>query len=155
MSDNYRAQLLDVNGIIANIDFLQQGWEGLKSPTGGRGDISWDIFLKVLLRVASQPADGMVVLYTSKNMKPLGFMVVMDNTELFGEERKALIYAGYSNGKYAHAAKDGMDFVEQWARAHNFVALEAHTRRINGSAMRLFRKKLGFHPLSLVFKKEL
>jgi hypothetical protein len=155
-SNQYVPHILSTANLLQWMSFLYEAWLGLHNPQGGRGTMSWDEFLKVCLHIINLgPERGIVVVFTSKNDKPLGLMVVMDNTELFSPERTALIYAGYSNGKYEHAAVDGTSYVEDWARAHGYKELHAQTRRLNGSAKKLFERKLGFTESSWLFKKTL
>lgn len=132
-----------------------EGWTELCSPVKGRGDLTASEFLTMLLRVLSLgPNDGLVAVFVSQNDKPLGFAVVMNDSET-PERRTALIYAGYSNSKYAHAAVEETEFVQKWAKARGFTELHAQSRRLSGAAMRWFRKKLGFQPMAVMFSKPL
>lgn len=135
--------------------FLYEGWQVLCDPTGARCDVSWEAYSKVLLRVACMDeTEGAIFIYLSKNDKPLGYTVVIDDTEV-GAARTALIYAGYSNGKYAGATRESLSFVETWARKQGFTQLRAQSRRLSGAAMRLFRKRMGFKPHALIFTKDI
>ena len=147
--------LQNVEDVIENARLLGEGWKSLSDSTSARCDVSWIDFLNRVMRIAIAGDEfGAVMVFKSKNEKPLGFMVIFDDSE--GKDRRsAFIYAGYSNGKYADAPVASMTYVQDWARQHGFTALRTQTRRINGAAMRLFRKKLGFRPLAMIFEKTL
>lgn len=147
--------LTNVQQVIAAWPFLVNGWRELCSPEKGRSDLSEGEFLTMLLRIQGMgPNDGLIALFTSKNDKPLGYMVVMNDSET-PHRRTALIYLGYSNGLYTQAPIVATEYVERWAKERGFTELHAQSRRLSGAAMRLFRKKLGFQPMAVVFSKTL
>lgn len=152
----YKAvHITNVEQLIAAWPFFLQGWQELCSPEKGRADLNESEFLTMLLRILDMgPKDGLLVVFTSEHDKPLGYMVVMNDSET-PQRRTALIYLGYSNGKYLQAPVVATEYVEKWARANNFTELHAQSRRLSGAAMRLFRKKLGFQPMAVVFSKPL
>lgn len=134
--------------------FLLEGLSVLNSPTGGRGNLSQKQFFNTLLRVAlGSPAEGAVCLVTSKNSKPLAFVVLISNTAPF-DFRTAVCYALYSNNKAANAVPELHKEVLRWCREHSFERLYAYSRRISGAAVRLFEKKWGFRKDCLVFVKD-
>ena len=152
----YRVEhVVDVPGLIRWWAFFVAGWQDLCSPVKGRGDLTLDEFLSVLLRVVSiQPRDGLLAVIASKNEKPLAFCVVMEDSET-PRRRTALIYAGYSNEKDKAVILPTFEYVETWAKANGFVELHAQTNRFSGAAMRWFRKKLRFTPKAVLFSKAL
>lgn len=135
--------------------FLTEGWQALKDPSRARCDIDlWDFFQRVVYIACGPKEAGAVIVFLSKNNKPLGFMVLQDNSESLSR-RTVLIYAGYSNGRYAGAPEASIEYVEKWAREQGYHEVQAQSRRINGAAMRLFKRKLGFSPVSMTFRKAL
>ncbi len=147
--------LRGVEAVYEHGAFFTQGWQSLCDPSRARCDIDLIDFFQRLIGIACGPVDrGAVMLFMSKNDKPLGFMVLQENSES-RNRRSLLIYAGYSNGKCVKGPERCIKLVEDWARTHGFDEVQAQSRRINGAAMRLFKRKLGFQPLSIVFKKML
>jgi hypothetical protein len=140
--------------VLANVELLQEGWKSLRDPKSARVEVSWNVFFREVLRCAcGREEAGTVVLFKSKNLKPLGFMVLFDDSGLC-DKRRLHIFAGYSNGKYLNAPVASLVYVKHWAKEHGYEIVSAQTGRINGAAMRLFRKKLGFRPLAMLFETE-
>lgn len=146
--------LQGVDDVIANVELINEGWAALRDPSVARVDETWDDFFKVVLRCAcALEGVATVVLYKSKNLKPLGYMVLLDDSDS-SDRHSLFIYWGYSNGKYLGAPEAGLQYVKHWAAQHGYKTVRAQSRRINGAAMRLFRKKLGFKPLAMIFETE-
>lgn len=134
--------------------FLLEGLGILNSPNGGNGNIPETRFFKILLQVISgRHSEGTVMLLTSKNDKPLAYVVLCNNTQPFAE-RTALCFVIYSNNKCAHAVKELHRAVNAWCVTHHYVRLYAASKRISGAAVRLFEKKWGFRQESIVFSKK-
>jgi hypothetical protein len=147
--------LLEVQALLDESALIHEGWQVLCNPTGARGDVPWDEYLKRLMRVVDNgPKWGVVLIFESKNQKPLGYTVLQDDTQ-FPQKRTLLIYAAYSNNKDPHISRAAMAYHEMWARRMGYVELHAQSRRLNGAAMRLFRRRLGFTPACVVFTKTL
>lgn len=133
--------------------FFLEGLPLLNSSTGGRGGIPEERFFKILLQIAlGNMKNGAVLVVCSKNGKPLAYTVLINNTAPF-DERSALCYALYSNNKCAGVVKQLHVEVLKWCRLNEYVKLYAASKRITGSAVRLFEKKWGFQKDSLVFSK--
>lgn len=148
-------QVTPTNVLRDYADFFYEGWQQLCDPHKAKADITWEAFLQIILRTAQNAGpSGEVFIIKSKNQKLLGFLVIIEDTE-YVERRTALIYAAYSNSKDFNASKAGIEFIARWAKQMHYVELHAQSRRINGAAMRYFRKKLGFVPLSIVFGRAL
>ena len=145
--------LENVDDVIENAPFLNEGWRALSDPTVARCDVEWSGFMQIVIRAACEPG-GTVVMFKSKNRKPLGYMVLLDDSES-PTKRGLFIYFGFSNGKYEGAPEASMDYVKSWAKDHGYMFLTAQTRRINGASMRLFKRKLGFKPKAMVFETKL
>jgi len=151
----YKVKKLSAYEVIEWWPFFQEGVEALRDPRRARSDLSDKEWLNQLVHIALQPSSrGCVMLFTSKNDKPLGFMAVIEDSETI-ELKTALIYAGYSNEKYENAPVTGLAEVEKWARENGYSRLHLQTRRMNGASVKFFEKKLGFSPLCVVYEKEL
>lgn len=141
--------------LLEHWGFIRAGWQELALANKARTGLTESECLTMMLRVLTLgPDDGLLVIFTSQNDKPLGYMAVMNDSET-PERRTALIYLGYSTGKYLNAPVVATEYVEQWAKDRGFSELHAQSRRLSGAAMRLFRKKLGFEPMAVVFSKKL
>lgn len=147
-------QLTSVQAVFDETELLFEGWKVLCDRKGARADVDWDDYLQRVLAIAAGLYVGAIFIYYNKSKKPLGYTVVLEDTE--SRSRPTLfIYAGYSRGLTSDSGKMAIEFVCQWASANGYKAVRAQTRRINGAAMRYFRKVLGFSTLSVVFNKDL
>lgn len=148
--------LRTVQDVLTWGEFLTAGWQTLVSPASARCEFTLPTFFKRVLSIATgSETEGAVLVFTSINDKPLGFVILANDSENIDEHESVLIYAGYSTGKYVDAAPVSMEIVERWARTHGYGEIHATTRRLNGAATRLFRKKLGFDPMCIVYRKVL
>ena len=145
--------LESVDDVIENAVFLNEGWRALSSPAGARCNTVWNNFMRVIMDSACTD-NGAVVMFKSKNKKPLGYMVL---TKMQDEDDTPglFLYFGFSNGKYEGAPEASMGYVRAWARDKGYKFIQAQTRRINGASMRLFKKKLGFKPKAMIFETTL
>lgn len=135
--------------------FFQEGLESLNDTIGTREKVTSDSFFKLLIHVISKnPGFGIIGVLTSKNDKPLGFGVAFNDTDI-GLTKSAVVYAVYSNKRCPTTVKELQDIAETWARENGFHKLHACSRRLNGSVMRLFEKKWGFHRTAIIFEKDL
>lgn len=149
----YLVQQLDsVQDVLTHAEFIYEGWVALKDLA--RADVGWEDYLQRILAIGARLYVGAVFVFKSKNGKPLGYTVLQEDSES-KTWPTMLIYAGYSNGKEPRGGPVAMEFVCKWSAARGYAAIHAQSRRINGAAMRYFRKKLGFKPLSVVFSKDL
>ena len=64
-------------------------------------------------------------------------------------------YTGYSTGRCQAATTAAWMYLHSWAKDRGFMKLRAQSRRLNGAAMRWFKRKLGFRPTALMFEKEI
>ena len=140
-----------VEDVVEVSAFLAEGYEQFKDGL----KLTWDEFLSELLRVAKAGLDtAITAVFFSKNGKPLAYIVLMDET-LGSVEKVAHIYAAYSNGLYRGMSEEGIRFAEEWARQYGFDKLQLSSRRMSGAAMKLFKKRLKFRPVYVVFEKGL
>ena len=136
-------------------DFLYEGWGKLQEKSVGNGNVTWDEFMQLVVAVALSPeAEGTVLVMRSKNEKPLLFMVAY-NDSVTSREHCLFIYAGYSTGRCQAATTAAWMYLHSWAKDRGFMKLRAQSRRLNGAAMRWFKRKLGFRPTALMFEKEI
>lgn len=143
--------ITDLEPLLEAWPFLLEGLGTLNDPQGGRGNIEPERFFKILLRVAlGDPEEGAVVVLTSKNDKPLGYIVFLNNTTPF-DKKTLLVYAIYSNNKMAGTAKVLSVEMKRWARQHGFAKATAASFRLTGSAVRWFRR-LGFQRKCIGFE---
>jgi len=142
-----------VEDILAFLPFLKEGWAKLWNDVT-RELPSEDFVCRCVQAALERDHRAVLFVFTSKNDKPLGFILAEDNSQ--GSVRDSLlIYAAYSNGKYQGSAAASLEFVGNWARGAGYKRLQLYSRRLNGSAMRLFRKTLGFTPAGVTFTKDL
>jgi len=147
----YKLHLLtSLDEFMEHVSFIREGFDTLEELVR----VSWDDFAGQVLQVVSGKMEAVFAVFLSKNDKPLGFVMVVDDTA-GSIEKVALIYAAYSNGKYVGAADEAVHYAEEWATAKGFDKLRASSRRMNGAAMKLFKKKLQFKPAFIVFEKGL
>lgn len=142
-----------VADVLVWLDFLREGWAQLWNDVT-RELPAEDFVMRCVRAALDRTKEAAVFVFTSKNDKPLGYILVEDNSQ--GTVRDSLlIYAAYSNGKYQGSAAACLEFVSNWARRAGYTHLQLYSRRLNGSAMRLFRRKLGFTPIGVTFGKTL
>lgn len=135
-------------------EFFLEGLRVLNDPQGGRGNVRKESYFQVILQTAlGRISDGIVMLMTSVNDKPLGFVVLLNCTPP-GGERTAFCYAVYSNGKCHGASYQMLEMVDKWARTYEYRQIQAASRRMTGSAVRLF-DRWGFKPEAFLFRKVL
>lgn len=128
----------------------------LNDPRGARGDIRPERFFQMLLDVMSRGDEqGVIAVLQSKNRVVLGYTVIIDGTDICSFCRVAVGYVLYSNGKCPTAGVDMTVLAERWARMYGYNEMHGISRRINGAAMRLFEKKLGFSRYYVAFRKQL
>lgn len=146
-------QLDSAQAVLEETALLFEGWKVLCDRKGARADVAWDDYLQRLLAIAAGLYVGATfVFYAGERV--LGYTVVVEDTESRNYPT-LFIYAGYSKGYPADGGKMAVDFVCKWAKQSGYKEVRAQSRRINGAAMRYFRKVLGFTTLSVVFKKDL
>lgn len=135
--------------------FILSGLDALNDTSGARANMSANDLFRVAVSTAlGDPDRGLVLILASKNDKPLSYIIATENTDLYGP-RTLVAWAAYTNRKCATALKDNLDILEKWARHAGFEELQAQSRRMNGSAMRLFERRWGFTRHCITFKKAL
>lgn len=151
----YKVYRLTVATVVANAEIMYEAWKALCDPHGARLEASWETWLKIILRIAqASPELGGVFLFTSKNDKPLGMLVLVEDTQYGEEYRTAIMYAIYSSGKDVNIGRQMIAYAEKWAHDNEYIELHAVSRRMNGAAVRYFERKLGFIPDCTLYKKK-
>ena len=140
-------------------NFLLEGFLAVQSNCRENlPDLSVDQYFKNLTRVSSDANYGVILLLTSKNNKPLGFIVLTDVTEPY-EDKVFNIFIAYSNGKcpstIAELRYEGLE----WAKKRGFKKARATSfrisplpARISGAVRRYFAKTLGLRVRCVVFE---
>jgi hypothetical protein len=142
-------QLETIEEVLGEKTFLEEGWRSLSERFGLDEEFS-TFLIRCCTAAVDRNRKAALFIYKSKNRKPLGFMLVEDDGN-----GCLLIYAAYSNGKYQGAPIAAMTFLRNWAKLAGYARIRLLSRRLNGAAMRLFRKKLGFRPVGVLFEQEI
>ena len=144
----------NVEDILRRGDFVYESWVALCDPHGARCDIPYEDYLKKLLWFSTLPAGtATVAFFESKNGKPLGLAVLVDDTT-YEARRTVNCWVAYSTPKFG-GLKVMLAEGVRWAKAHGYAELHCQTKRVNGAAARFFGRKLGFTQLGMLYKKDL
>jgi hypothetical protein len=148
-------QLVTIDKLLEYKDFLYEGWQQLNKIVSNGEVASWEEFMHVALQiVCSNPDLGSVLVMYSKNRKPLAFSLAYDDS-VTEHDRSLFIYAFYASSKCISARATGWEYVQMWAKKRGYTKIRAQSRRLNGAAMRWFKRKLGFRPIAIMFEKEI
>ena len=162
---NYSSQgnkIVTVSGfrdLLEKWEFLLQGFLAVQANCHENlPDIDADQFFRTLIRVSEDPTLGTILLLTSKNDKPLGYIVLIDVTELY-ESKVCNIFIAYSNGKCPSTITELRHEGAIWAKSHGFSRCRAVSfrvtplpARISGAVRRYFSKTLGLRVRCVVFE---
>lgn len=154
MSSNKVIRLTHPYEVLNHWPFFLEGMEALNSPTGAKGEYTPETFLQMLLKVIDKGDEGLVLLLTSKNDKPLGFGVCFVGEDILGD-RCLFVWAGYTSGRYKGTMLEMCQYAEEYARAIGITVLRAASKRITGAAMRLFERAWGFKREFIHFRKDI
>lgn len=149
----------DYKTLLDRWEFLLEGLQAVQANCKDNlPDVTSDQFFKTLAKVAFEPELGVIILLTSKNAKPLGYIVLVDNSELFGP-KVVCIYIAYSNGKCASTIAELRHEGLRWAKEQGFEKCRAYSYRIkptparmSGAVRRYFSKTLGLRERCVVFE---
>jgi hypothetical protein len=145
----------DVEELLDRWPFFYEGWLAVLQHNHGKPKATTNDFMLLLMRaVTSKPSEGCLAVFESKNNKPLGFIVLMNGSEV-ASYRVAHINMAYTNGKSPGITLAGQKFAEEWSRENGYKELQLRTYRMNGAAQRFFVRKLGFQSMCVIYKKEL
>lgn len=142
--------LNSINAVCDMWPFMLTGLEELRKPSKAREATTPTDFLATLMRIVTSHS-GVIMVLTSKNNKPIGFVVAQQSVERCSIQ----LVAAFINDKCPDALMELRDALEEWSREHGFKEIRAYTRRINGSAMRWYEKRLGFQREFVGFVKTL
>lgn len=110
-------------------------------------------FFKFLLHVVHlPPKDGFVSVLVSGAGTPYGYIIVVNNTNLFSK-RTMHVYALYTNNQCPSASVELIAEARQWGVANKYEEVQACSYRFGGAAIRLFTRKLGFTSRFIVFTR--
>jgi hypothetical protein len=147
--------LTKIQEVFTHWPFFLEGLGQLNTLVGCMDPITEEVLLKTLLHAVDRyPRDGLVVVVTSKNDKPLLWGVALNNTALF-KPRSCVVYAVYSNNKAAGVVSSAIQCLEQWARENEYVNIQAFSPSFNGSRIRLFERSWKFRRAAIMFTKKL
>lgn len=138
---------------------IAQFWTFIKEAQVGlmrKARAKWDEekFFNMLTRVTLKGDDGLVLMLTSKNDKPLGVGCAFVAEDFDGNEC-FYVWATYSNGKCHTCLSELLDACKQYARGIGQKVIKMASPRINGGARRLFCDELGFTRESIVYSIQL
>jgi hypothetical protein len=138
--------------------FLLEGLDATKANCEDNiPDVTNDIFFKTLLAIATNVADGVILVLQSKNYKNLGFIVLVDTTAMY-EPKTVTVYIAYSNAKCPSTIHELKFEGYKWARENTFVRVRALSFRVkpmprlSGAVRRYFSKTLGLQERCVVFE---
>jgi hypothetical protein len=135
--------------------FIVEGLPVLNELAKSQDKIAPETLFNVALNSATlSESDGLVVVITSKNDKPLMWGIVFNNTVIF-KPKSCAVYAVYSNGKAPKVMSYALSYLESWARHHDYKRIQAFSPCMNGSRFRLFEHVWKFTREAVVFRKDL
>ena len=137
--------------LVKHWSFLWNGFVSLTDPKIGRQEVTEETYQKMMLGLALN-LDSVLAIGTNAKGLPLGFVgaQIVFSLQAVQEVR---IHVLFSSGKDKDAYQSLMKYVTSWAYGKGVNTLSITSGRINGSSMRFFESKLGFHRAEVVFKK--
>ena len=151
-TNNFVSQVNTVDEVLKLWPFFHLGLEELRKPSKARETTSATDFMALLMRVVtSEPGSGVIMVLSSKNAKPIGFVVGKRSAE----HHSMQLMVAYVSDKCPDAIEDLRAALELWCKERGYTELRAYTRRINGSAMRWYENRLGFKREFVGFVKQL
>lgn len=154
MSDEKTIELEGCDAVLKYWPFLLDGLKELNETVKDK-QVSTDAFLRVHLDIAVGKLYGKLLLFTSKNDKPLGFISAYENTSNYSPERVLWVYAIYSNGKKEGVPKILFSKLEEWARSYGFTEMQTQSGRTSGVSIRWCRAQFGLSLSKMFFSKKL
>jgi hypothetical protein len=146
--------LTTVDEILEHWSFFYEAMVALNDPSKARANYTPEEFFNMLVKCTQLGREGLVLVLTSKNGKPLGCGCAFTGTDFCGETC-FFVWAAYTTGRCTTALQELMSYAEDYARHIGHKNFRMSTPRINGAAFRLFEDKLGFRRDYITFKKSL
>lgn len=151
----------DYQTFLSNWPFFLEGIQAVRddSPENMPG-VTNDEFFRALVRVACTNDGGVILLLTSRNGKPLGFLVLIDIT-YHNQPKTVNCYIAYTNRKCPSTIYELKFEAEKWARFNQYKKLQAISYRLkptpglSGAIRRYFNKTLGLREKCVVFEATL
>ena len=149
-------ELTTVKEIFEHWEFFLEGLSELNKLPRESDRLTPESLLKTVLFAADATArgNGLVLLVTSSNGKPLFWGVGLNNTAMF-KSPTFVVFAVYSNKKAKGVVTFAMEYLEKWAKAKGYSQLQAFTPSFNGSRIRLFEDVWKFRRSAVLFTKDL
>lgn len=152
-SSNRLVELKTVYDLVGHWNFLQEGMTALNDQKRARANYNAESFLTMLTKVTLMP-EGIVLLLTSKNGKPLGFGCAFSATDFNGDSC-FYVWCVYSNGRCHTCLSELQSHCEDFARRFGHTNIKIATKRNTAAAIRLFEGTLGYAREFLTFCKKL
>lgn len=134
---------------------IVEGLPGLNEYAPEKRRISSEYLLQVSLMCIEMGTEASLFgVITSKNGKPLGWVMVLENTLRF-KDKTCVVFAAYSNGKCPGLTKGVLVQIEKWAKENEFKEIQAMSFSFNGSRFRLFERTWKMRRTAVLFTKEL
>ena len=140
--------------VMAHWPMFLQGLDELNATTK-RKKVPAGSFLRVLLDIGASKLNGVNMLLTSKNGKPLAYIVAFDNTSDYGEDKTLWVYCIYSNRKLVGAARMLFVELEKWAKERGYTEIQAQSGRTSGASIRWCKSTFGLQLSELFFSKSI
>lgn len=142
-------------------DFFLEGLTAVRNDSqDNMPGVGNEEFFKTLISLATGERNGTILLLTSKNGKPLGYMVLIDVTLPYGE-KTINCYLAYTNRKCPSTMQELRFEGERWSRENGFKRLQAISYRVkpmprlSGAIRRYFNRTLGLRERCVVFEAEI
>jgi hypothetical protein len=147
-SSNKIVRLFSAIDLARHWPFIQESREGLVKKARARW--SEEEYFNMLTRVTNMGVDGLVLLLTSKNDKPLGIGCAFVGVDFDGNEC-FYVWATYSNGKCHTCLSELLNACKEYARSIGQKVIKMASPRINGAAKQLFCDTLGFRREAIIY----
>lgn len=140
-STNKLVRLHSAFDLAQHWPFIQESREGLVKKARAR----WteEEYFNMLTRVTLMGDQGLVLLLTSKNDKPLGIGCAFVATDFDGNDC-FYVWSVYSSGKCHTCLSELLNACKEYAKSVGSTVVKMATPRRNEAARRLFEDTLGF-----------
>lgn len=145
-----------VDEVVAQWPFFAEGLTALNEPIAMPEQVTTETWMQALVESASTAeSEALVAMTLNKNLRPLAFIVLFNNTSRYSKRKSALVYAIYSNRLNKHAARWTLMMAERWARQHGYQELHGYNAKVNSHGIRMCEWVFGFKRQKVFFTKSL
>jgi len=132
-------------GVLDNWPFFLEGLGRLNDIVTTKSDaVDAGTLLRFLLDcVVGRPTESAIYIVSSKNGKPLSYIIAADNSDTYHKTKSLLVYAIYSNKKSKTASRIAFDTVERWAKMSGYEEIQAYSPRASGAFLRFVKRFFG------------